>query len=362
MDLTDFRPTNALPKAETMPARWYLEPEIFALEQERIFGCCWQFFGPVTELRERGDYVTGEMAGEPIVVVRGEDETLRAFSNVCRHRAGPVSAGRGNRRSFQCGYHGWTYGLDGRLLRAPEMEGIENWEASRVCLPQYQAATWGPFVFATLDASPSPLEQTLGDIQSRVQARHLTFDDVHLVERRVYDIRCNWKVYVDNFLEGYHVPIVHPALFRELDYDRYRVETSRYYSSQDAPLRATDAEKRDETRVYGARDHGPLYFWVFPNLMLNFYPGNLQVNLVIPVDHGNTRTVFEWYAPAGRAVDEKLESSIELSEQIQREDMSICESVQRGLSSRAYDRGRFSVKRENGVHHFQLLVHEFLTR
>jgi phenylpropionate dioxygenase-like ring-hydroxylating dioxygenase large terminal subunit len=361
MDLGDFRPTNELPRAETMPARWYLEPGIFALEQERIFGRCWQFFGPAGVLRERGNYVAGEIAGEPIVVVRGEDETLRAFSNVCRHRAGPVSAGRGNRRSFQCGYHGWTYGLDGRLLRAPEMEGIENWDASRVRLTPFQVETWGPLVFANLDASPAPLAETMGDIQSKVIANDLTFDDVYLVERRIYDIRCNWKVYVDNFLEGYHVPIVHPALFRELDYDRYRVETSRFYSSQDAPLRAADSE-HSAGRVYGGDDRGPLYFWVFPGLMLNFYPGNLQVNVVIPLDHRNTRTVFEWYAPVGRDAGKKLESSIELSEQVQREDMAICESVQKGLSSRTYDRGRFSVKRENGVYHFQLLVHEFLTR
>jgi phenylpropionate dioxygenase-like ring-hydroxylating dioxygenase large terminal subunit len=362
MDLSDFRPSGDLSRAETLPARWYLEPGLFQLEQERIFGRCWHLVCLSSELGEPGDYVTDEVAGEPIVVARGDDGTLRAFSNVCRHRAGPVSVGRGNRRSLQCSYHGWTYGLDGRLLRAPEMEGVESFEASRVALPEFRVETWGPFVFVNLDARSAPLAETLGEIRSKVEARNLTFGNVRRIERRTYDIRCNWKVYVDNFLEGYHVPIVHPALFRELDYDRYRVETSRYYSSQDAPLRGASTGGQDEGRVYGGDDQGPLYYWVFPNLMLNFYPGNMQVNVVIPIDHRNTQTLFDWYATEGRTVDQKLRSSIELSEQIQREDMAVCESVQKGLSSRSYDRGRFSVKRENGVHHFQLLVHEFLTR
>jgi choline monooxygenase len=170
-------------------------------------------------------------------------------------------------------------------------------------------------------------------------------------------------VYVDNYLEGYHIPIAHPGLMREIDYAQYRTEIFRYYSQQFAPLRAMKAEDAGE-RMYapGTGLQEALYFWVFPNLMLNIYPDNISTNLIVPLSHEKTLTIFEWFF---HEVDseknkERIRRSVAFSEEVQHEDIGLCENVQRGLRSSTYDRGRYSVKRENGVHHFHMLLGEFL--
>jgi choline monooxygenase len=172
-------------------------------------------------------------------------------------------------------------------------------------------------------------------------------DQLRFAERRDYIVNCNWKVYVDNYLEGYHLPAAHPALYRAVDYAQYRVDTYRYYSSQFAPLRLGDG------------GHA-LYYWIFPNFMLNFYPDNISSNIILPMGHEKTLTIFEWFAYGDNPV--LRPEAIAFSDEIQREDIRICEAVQKGLESRSYTQGRFSVKREGGVHHFHLLLNEFLSR
>jgi choline monooxygenase len=186
------------------------------------------------------------------------------------------------------------------------------------------------------------------------------------VERRDYVVGCNWKVYIDNYLEGYHIPIAHPGLFKELDYDQYRVETFGHYSKQHAPIRPAkegEVQGRDRRYIRDGNEAQALYYWVFPNVIFNFYPDNLQINSIIPLDHERTLTVFEWYfeEPGTGQGWESMQQSIAFSDEIQREDIALCEAVHRGLRSRSYDRGRFSVRRENGVHHFQSLVYAHLT-
>jgi choline monooxygenase len=355
----DYEPTPDLARARTIPSRWYLEPEFLDRERSHIFRRSWQWVGRTSDVRSPGDFFTTELAGEPVVIARGSDGKLRAFSNVCRHRAGPVAEGRGSRAQFQCAYHGWIYALDGRLRRAAEMDGVEDFAIEDICLPRFTVAEWPPLVFVKLGAEGPSLEDTFDGIQKEVEAADFALDALDLVERRDYVVESNWKVYVDNYLEGYHIPHIHPALFKEVDYERYRVETKGYYSSQIAPLRAD----KQAQRVYPPRseDERALYYWVFPNLMLNFYPGNLQANAIVPLDPEHTLTVFEWYAHEG-VVTDALRSGIELSEQVQREDMDICQKVHAGLRSQTYDTGRLSPRRENGVHHFHRLLHEFLTR
>jgi choline monooxygenase len=179
-------------------------------------------------------------------------------------------------------------------------------------------------------------------------------------------IECNWKVYVDNYLEGYHLPIAHPGLFKELEYDQYRVETFRYYSKQHAPIRELKpgevlGRDRRYLREPGAEENA-LYYWIFPNTMLNIYQDNLSTNVILPLGVDRTLTIFEWFfaEPGTGAGWESMQQTIAFSDEIQREDIAVCEQVQRGLRSRSYDRGRFSAKRENGVRHFQALVEEFL--
>jgi choline monooxygenase len=348
-----------LARASTLPARWYTDPEFFAQDRERIFGRTWQPVGRVEQLQRPGDFVATDAAGEPVVLARDGAGQLRAFSNVCRHRAGSVAEGCGNRQTLQCAYHGWTYALDGKLLGTPEFEGVENFDRASYGLVPLRVAAFGPFVFVNLDRTAQPLEATLGAIVE--QTAGLGLEHMRLCERRVYDIACNWKVYVDNYLEGYHLPMAHPGLYRELDYSQYRVETHRFHSRQHAPFRKTGSESSE--RLYAADAPEALYYWVFPNWMLNVYPDNVSLNIIVPLTPERTRTVFEWYVPpsAGPGVPEAIARTIAFGEQTQVEDIALCEAVQVRLRSRTYDRGRFSVRRENGVHHFQGLVHEFLS-
>lgn len=366
-DLSDYNPSSDLATAETMPSRWYVDPAILQLEKEKIFWQTWQPVGRADMVARPGDYFTCDVVGERLVITRGVDGQLRGFYNVCAHRAGPVASGKGNRKSLQCKYHGWTYDLQGRLLAAPEFDGVQNWQKDQVCLPQVRVQEWGPFIFVNLDDDAPGFFDVYGDIDAEIKRKGIDITKMRALERRDYEIACNWKVYVDNYLEGYHVPIAHPGLYKELDYEQYRVDTFRYYSSQYAPIRAAkdgEIQGRDRRYIRTEDEAEALYYWIFPNTMLNIYPDNMSINIILPLDHARTLTIFEWYfeEPGTGSGWESMQQTIAFSDEIQQEDIEICVSVQQGLQSRAYDRGRFSVKRENGVHHFQALVHEFLTK
>jgi choline monooxygenase len=347
-------------RARTIPARLYVDPVYLALEEEKIFGRTWQLVGRTDQVSESGRFFTADIARESIVVVR-DGEDLRGFHNICLHRAGPVAEGCGKRQTLQCRYHGWTYRLNGELMRAPEMEETEGFDPDEMRLMPVQVASWGPLVFANLDLKAQPLEHFLEDIPAR--AERFRAATMRWVMRKSWTVEGNWKVYVDNYLEGYHVPVVHPGLHKELDYDEYRVEPHRYYSIQHAPLRAA-AEGTDRKYVPERDGDDAQYYWLFPNVMLNVYQGQMQTNVVIPRGHDACEVVFEWFAndpPADAATDPTWTKLVQFSDEIQVEDIEICERVQKNLRSRSYDRGRYSAKRENGVHHFHSLLHEFLT-
>lgn len=361
MTLERYEFDSDLARAATLPSSWYLEPEMLAREKEKIFASTWQLVGHADQVREPGDYFTCTVAEEPLVVARGTDGVLRAFSNVCRHRAGPVARGGGSRKSLQCAYHGWTYGMDGALLTTPEFDGVQCFEKKDVRLPEVRVATWAAFVFVNLNPQGPELTAVLGDIPA--QTSHLPLDHMRLYKKIDYEVACNWKVYVDNYLEGYHIPLVHPGLFRELDYAAYRVETADLYSKQHAPIRRRASEDSLYRRnLPEGQEPEALYYWVFPNLMLNLYPDNLQTNVILPLGHERTLTRFEWFVSDAHrpGLEEEFARSLEFSDEVQQEDIMICEAVQRGLRSRTYHQGRYSVARENGLHHFHGLLSRFL--
>jgi len=339
----DYTFEPALARAATIPSAWYTDPAMLDLERHAIFHRTWQAVGYADAVAAPGSYFACDIAGEPIVVTRAKDGVLRAMSNVCRHRGTVIAEDKGPASTLRCPYHAWTYNLDGSLLGAPEFEGVENWDRTSVCLPQFRVETLGPFVFVNLDPAAPALADVLGAIPAEIAAIGCPMERLRSECRRDYVIECNWKVYIDNYLEGYHLPAAHPSLFRALDYAQYRVDTYRYYSSQIAPLRTGGGGQA-------------LYYWLFPNFMLNVYPDNLSSNIILPLGHDKTLTIFEWFAYEG----EVNQSTIDFSDEIQQEDIKICEAVQRGLRSAHYDRGRYSVKRENGVHHFHGLLAEFL--
>ena len=215
MSVDDYVFDGRLARASTPPTSWYTDAPFLEREKARVFSRTWQLVGRAEEVAAPGQFFTATICDEPVVVARGPDEQLRAFSNVCRHRAGPVASGAGERKSFRCGYHGWTYALDGRLLSTPEFDGVECFSRADSTLPQFRVETWGPLVFVNLDAECAPLSETLEDIPARVGVQRL--EGMRAAARKDWHVDCNWKVYVDNYLEGYHIPIVHPSLNRELD-------------------------------------------------------------------------------------------------------------------------------------------------
>lgn len=359
MSSPEFSFDKRLERASTLPSEWYVDPLILEQEKAKVFARTWNLVGRIEQVGEPGAYFTTTIADEPIIVARGADEKLRAFSNVCRHRAGPVASGEGNRKVFRCGYHGWTYTLDGQLLGTPEFDGVECFSKEENCLPEFAVDTWGALVFVNLDRNCAPLAATLADLPSLI---HHDFTSMKFAARKDWEFDCNWKVYVDNYLEGYHIPIVHPGLSREIDYSHYYTETGRYYSIQHSPIKRTKEARirRDEM----AETNEAQFFWIFPNLMLNVYPDNYSTNLIVPLGPERTLTIFEWYFRDVERdeVQENIRRSIEFSDEIQIEDIQICEAVQRGLRSRSYKTGRYSVKRENGVHHFHGLLAEFFAK
>ncbi len=341
--------------AATPPADWYWAPSMLRREHAAVFGRSWQLVGQIEQVANPGDYFTAVVGGEPILVVRDREGALRAMSNVCRHRAGPVASGAGNAKAFRCGYHGWTYSLTGALAGTPEFDGVECFTKADNPLPAYNVDVWLGQIFVNLDPGALPLREFLGDLASLVDERR--YEGFRLAARKEWTVECNWKVYVDNYLEGYHIPIVHPGLAREIDYPNYRTETGRFFSIQHAPLK-----RPERIRTGEGADDAAQFFWLFPNLMLNVYPDNFSTNVIVPVSPTRTITIFDWYFkdPDEPAVKANLAETIEFSDEIQIEDIGICEAVQRGLESQSYIAGRYSVKRENGVHHFHGLLANLL--
>jgi choline monooxygenase len=351
----------AVSRAWTLPAQLYFDEAVFAAEKETIFARTWQVVGHHDQVQNAGDYFTTELVGEPLLIVHGTDGKLRGFYNVCRHRAGPPAEGCGSRKLFRCGYHGWTYGLDGSLLSATEIEGVEGFRSEDFALMPVRVEEWFNFIFVNLDGDARPLRESLGELPK--QAEKFEFAGMKLLERRSYEMNCNWKTYVDNYLEGYHLPSVHPGLNRELDFNAYVVEPYARHVRQFSPIRGAQPGDTTPRRYQEAReDLTTDYFWIFPNWMLNCYPDNVSLNVVLPVAPGRSLAVFEWYLPEKDHSSSAAKASVEFSDQIQVEDVGICERVQKNLRSRSYSRGRFSVKQEKGVHAFHRMYAEAMKK
>lgn len=327
-----------------LPAPFYVRPEAHEAETGHIFRRSWQLLGHAARVDGIGDHLVAQIAGLPLLLVRAEDGQLRALHNVCRHRAGPLAVcdGRGA-RSLRCRYHGWTYQLDGQLRAATEMQGVPDFDPGTVRLPQARVGSWRGLVFAALDDSAPQLEVLLAAVDRRLGARD--FSQYRFARRVSYDIECNWKTYVDNYLEGYHLPHIHPGLNRLLDYRSYQIETDIWSSLQFSPLEGS-----------GPYAQGEAFYWfIWPNIMLNVLPGRLQTNQVIPLAPQRCRVEFDFYYPgelAGAELETVLEADLAFSDQVQQEDIAICEQVQSGLASGSYVCGRLNPLREPAVWQF----------
>jgi len=358
--LASYDDRAPLERAATIPAAWYTHPGIASLERQNVFGANWQVVARAEQLQAPGQFVTTELAGEPLVLVRDGDNQLRAFYNVCRHHAAAVATEeQGDTRLFRCPYHGWSYGLDGSLKGAPEFEGVCNFDRSQNGLVPVRAEAWEQFVFVNLAPDGQPLPGFLGGLVSRVAA--LNVSSLHFFERRSYTLNCNWKVFVDNYLDGgYHVPHLHKALNSVLDYKQYTIENEDRYCLQSSPMVVSDEDANVAVTRTGDR---AWYFWQYPNFMINLYSGYMDTNLVLPDGIDRCKVIFDFYFDdVSEGATERNRQSIAVGERVNDEDVGICEAVQRGLHSRAYKAGRLSVRREAGEHLFHRLLAADLKR
>ena len=375
--INSYDPAAPLERASTIPASWYTEERIFELEQQTVFSRSWQVAARVDQLQKSGDYVTTDIGDEPIVVVRGSDNEIRAFFNVCRHHAAAVMTdAHGNAPQMRCPYHGWTYSLEGELKGTPDFTGVCDFDRAGNGLLPVEISIWENWILARtcgnqdgaqraqsdgLEAGIARQPTSNGSIESWLGAQFvneiqgLGLGNLHWLERRKYRIDCNWKVFVDNYLDGgYHVPHLHKGLDSVLDYSNYTIECGPRHCLQSSPMVATDNADVGAART-GDRAR---YYWIYPNFMINCYAGVMDTNLVRPISVDRTEVIFDFYfADVSEAARERNLASVAVGDQIQQEDLDICASVQRGLKSRVYDAGRLSVRREAGEHLFHRLLH-----
>ena len=340
-----------LARSETIPASWYVDPAFHALDREAVFAHSWQGIGHEGQVAEAGMYFTGTVADSPVIVLRDKEGVLRAFYNVCRHRGGPLATEAAGRcKALTCKYHGWTYLLDGTLRGVPRWDRVELFTKEDYGLVPIRVEVWEGLVFVNLDPQAAPLTTFMAGITERIAPIRLGAK--RFAREVVYEVACNWKVYVDNYLEGYHIPYVHPELMKLLDFPQYLTETFPWYSLQESPLAEGDT-------VYSRSEGRTAYYYhIYPNFMLNILPGRLQTNLVQPLGPERCRVVFQYFyddLPADQA-ERMVTEDVTFADAVQAEDIDICEHVQRGLASRAYHKGRFSVECEEAVYHFQQLL------
>ncbi|HUZ84517.1 MAG TPA: aromatic ring-hydroxylating dioxygenase subunit alpha [Gaiellales bacterium] len=342
----------------TLPAHWYTDPAVWRLERDRVFRRSWQYAGPAAWAVEPGDVFTCQAGHVPLVVVRDEAGTLRAHVNVCRHRGHLVASGRANRRSLQCPYHAWTYGLDGALRSVPRGEREPELDPSCLGLLPARAEVWGPFVFVNPDPAAEPLAAALGDLPGRIAAGGLDLDSVVYDHRREWTVEANWKVAIENDLECYHCPVAHPGFSNliDVDPDRYMLEVSDTFLSQYGPLRE---QPRDGETPFNAVGELPRtqshLFW--PNISINVNPGrpNVGMHLWLPDGHARIAGLSDYYF-APDASSEFVEKMLAFDREVGNEDTDLVRNVQRGLESGMVSEGRVLLESEQLVHRFQMMV------
>ena len=339
----------------------YVDPAWYRTDLDRIIARTWQWVCHVEKVREPGAYITVLIAGRPIAIVRDRAGTLRAFYNVCKHRAHELLRGEGQTTRIMCPYHAWTYGLDGQLVRAPHTETLKDFDKGQICLDTVQVEEFCGFVFVNLDPAAAPMRTQTGDLEAEVLHWAPDVGQLTFGHRLTYDIRSNWKNVVDNFLECYHCPTAHKDFCTLVDMDTYKVTTHGIYSSHMAEAGQGTNAAYDVSNAT-VRTHA--VWWLWPTTCLMRYPGrsSMIVLNIIPIGPDRTLETYDFFLETPEPTEAELESIRYLDEVLQREDIDIVESVQRGMETPAFTQGRIvndpdgSGKSEHAVHHFHGLV------
>ena len=341
----------------------YVEDRWHNVDLEAIISKTWQWVCHVEKVREPGSYMTIEIAGQPIAVVRDREGALRAFYNVCKHRAHELLSGEGNTTRIMCPYHAWVYKLDGNLVRAPHTENLEGFEPKEICLDQVQVEEFCGFVYVNLDPNAPSLSEQSGDLETEIRHWAPDIEKLTFGHRLTYDIKSNWKNVVDNFLECYHCPTAHKDFCDLVDMDTYKVTTHGIYSSHMADAGNAPNSAYD---VSNATVKTHAVWWLWPNTCLMRYPGrsSMIVLNIIPAGPDRTLETYDFFLETPEANEAELDAIRYLDEVLQVEDIGICESVQKGMNTPAFQQGRIvndpegSGMSEHAVHHFHGLVLE----
>ena len=348
--------------AATLEARFYSDREAHAACRDRLFARSWQWLGDLDDVAKPGSLSPRELLpgllDEPLLLARDAGGTLRCLSNVCTHRGNILVHSACAAKEIRCGYHSRRFDLAGKMTFMPEFKDAKNFPSASDNLPAVPFAQWEGHGFASLDPI-APADRFLGEVLRRIAGipvgslRHDASRD------RDFELDAHWALYVENYLEGFHIPFVHPGLNEAVDYGSYSSELFEYANLQLALAR--DGEPAFDPRP-GSPNPGErvaaYYFWVFPNLMLNFYPWGLSVNLVQPLAIDRTRVSFRSYVGDASKLEAGAGSGLD---RVEMEDEAIVLAVQRGVRSRLYRRGRYSPSRERGLHHFHRLLCAFLS-
>ncbi|HJX28020.1 MAG TPA: aromatic ring-hydroxylating dioxygenase subunit alpha [Thermoanaerobaculia bacterium] len=357
----DWNIDEDIRRAETLPAEVYRDPRYFALARERVFARSWQWVADTDAMRVPGQVLPVTLLegvlDEPLLFTRSAEDEVRCLSNVCTHRGTLVCEAAGVLPALRCRYHGRRFALDGRFLSMPEFSAAEGFPSGRDHLRQVPFATWGKLVFAALDPA-IPFSELIAEMDARVGFLPLREAVLDPSRSRDYLVRANWALYCDNYLEGFHIPYVHAALADALDYGEYRTELFPWSNLQlGVASGADDVFDLPPGHPDAGLRVAAWYFWLFPNTMVNVYPWGISLNVVRPLAPDRTRVSFLSYVWDPERLDRGAGAGLD---RVEREDEAVVESVQRGVRSRIYHRGRYSPAREAGVHHFHRLLQRFL--
>jgi choline monooxygenase len=346
----------------TLPAHYYTDPEIFAREREAIHFRSWQYAGPVGELAEAGDYITSAVLDQDIFVIRGKDGALRAFYNVCQHRAHKLLEGSGRKKVITCPYHAWSYHATGDLRSARGAEKVAGFDKAEFCLKQVRVEEFCNLVFVNLYPQAPSLAGQSGDLAAEVAQHVPALGQLKKVATQTWTIRANWKTIVDNFLECYHCEPAHPAFVKLVDIKSYRSVTHGIYSTHSS--RGGKPDNPAYSFMPEDASQEAVFWYLWPMMTFNVTPGpaNFTLFYLRPLDADHTLEVVEYYyldGVIGAAEQARIDYANDV---LMVEDNNLCEAVQKGLHSRGYDRGRFIVdaersqNSEHAVHHFHTLV------
>lgn len=411
-EILKFNPEIQLEEAITPPSSWYLSKEIFELESQKVFKRNWIGLCGDYQLQQNGNYFTGEIVNQPFVIVNSPSLTdeqnekaektnfFKAFYNVCSHHAAEVASGSGTCQEFVCPYHGWTYNLNGNLIKSTAMKGIRNFRPKNYGLKPIGLESIGKILFLNFNKNnsnysnnsknsensnenlnPQSENKSSPELNSNsnlnlnnnknlsfqeltkpftTQLQNFDFDpsfeDVKFVARKEYKINCNWKVFIDNYCDGgYHVPFAHKSLSSSLDLSTYKIEV---FEKNKISIQSTKSKNtKNDFRLGG----GAVYAFIYPNTMFNRYGPWLDINVVVPISETECKVIIEWYVNKELSEDLKfVEESLKMSALVQAEDVFLCETVMKGLKSDAYDVGRYVPSKELPAHHFHKLLYKDL--